>query len=89
MSIQNQEYVPYLRLSEEVIKADHNPGLFLRSLFPNATEEQVAIFNLYTVGKFHDGVIQGLEIAGRDAIGEIEAYKMGVTEGFNRSQEGS
>ncbi len=80
--------MPYLTLSEEIIAADHDPGLFLRSLFPDASDEQVALFALYTVGKFHDGVIQGLEIAGRDAIGEVEAYRIGVTEGFERAQEG-
>lgn len=85
-SLDNGEYIPYLTLSSEVIYSEHNPALFLRSMFPEATDEQIALFTIYTIGKFHDGVLMGLDIAGRDPIGEVEAYQIGVQDGLKREQ---
>lgn len=82
--IDNGEYIPYLTLSKEVISSDHDPKLFLTSLFPEATAEQIELFIYYTIGKFLDGVLMGLDIAGRDPIGEVEAYQIGVNDGLNR-----
>ena len=85
-SLDNGEYIPYLTLSSEVVSSEHDPELFLRSLFPEATDEQIALFIIYTIGKFHDGVIMGLDIAGRDPIGEVEADQIGVQDGLKRYQ---
>ena len=85
-SLDNGEYIPYLTLSSEVVSSEHDPGLFLRSLFPGATDEQIALFTIYTIGKFHDGVLMGLDIAARDPIGEVEAYQIGVQDGLKREQ---
>ncbi len=76
------EYIPYLPTAEAIIETDRSPELFLRALFPEATDEQIESFKLYTIAKFHDGIIQGLEIAGCDSINEIEVYQMGVREGL-------
>ncbi len=80
-------YIPYLPTAEAVVAADSGPELFILSIFPDATDEQVALFIFYTIAKFHDGIIQGLEIAGREPIGEVEAYQLGVDEGLGRSKE--
>jgi hypothetical protein len=88
MSELDQElYIPYLSTAEAIVTKDDGPELFIRSLFAGATDEQIALFTLYTIARLHDGIVQGLEIAGRDPIGEIAAYQMGVEEGLARSKE--
>jgi hypothetical protein len=41
------------------------------------------VFTLYTIGKVHEGIVLGIDITGHDPVGEIEAYKVGVQEGFD------
>jgi hypothetical protein len=82
-NLEGNRYIPYLATAEAIVETDNSPELFLRSLVPSATDEQIASFCLYTIGKFHDGIIQGLEIAGCDPIGEVEAFQTGVQEGFD------
>ncbi len=83
-SLDNGEYIPYLTLSEEAILSEHNPKLFLLSLFPNASIEQIELFKLFAIGIFHNGLLMGLEVTGEEPIGEIEAYQMGVKDGLNQ-----
>ncbi len=80
-------YTPYLALAEAVVDADSSPELFLHSLFPEASETQLAYFILYTIGKFHDGIMLGLEVAGRDPIDEVSAYQIGVQDGLDYGQK--
>ena len=83
-SSDQERHIPYLPTAEAVVAVDNGPELYLRSLFPDATDEQVASFTLYTIAKFHEGIVQGLEIAGNDPINELEAYQLGVQEGLDR-----
>lgn len=83
----SEEYIEFLCTAESIVQADNSPELFIRSLFPEATNEQIATFRLYTIGKMHDGIVQGLVIAGRNPIGEVEAYQIGVNEGLSRKNE--
>lgn len=76
-------YIPYLATAEAVVGTDNSPELFLRSLMPYITPEQLDIFILYTIGKILDGINLGLDITGHDPVGEVEAYKIGVQEGFD------
>lgn len=86
MSLSNESIdIPYLATAEAVMEASHDPQLFLLSLFPEATAEQIAWFEHYTAGKILDGIHLGLEICGIDPIGEVEAYQLGVQEGLSRN----
>ncbi len=88
MSYSNGEtYIPYLPTAEACLEADESPDLFFRSIVPDASDEQVGLFYLYTLGKLHDGIILGLDICGRDPIGEVEAYQFGVEDGLSRRKE--
>lgn len=80
-SRETDSYIPYLATAEAITEVDDSPDLFLRSLFPDATFEQVVLFRLYTLGKLHDGIMLGLEVTGHDPIGEIEAYQQGIKDG--------
>jgi len=77
---------PYLTFAEAEMADDNSPEVFLRSHFPEATDHQVQSFILYSISKFHAGVVSGLEISGVDPIGEVEAYQLGVKEGLARNQ---
>jgi hypothetical protein len=78
--------IPYLTTAEAILEADESPDLFLRSMFPYATPEQIAMFRLYTLGKMHDGITIGLGI-GNDPIANFTAYLIGVTDGLSRGEE--
>jgi hypothetical protein len=82
-------FVPYLAIAEAEIKYDNSPELYLLSLFPNATPEQIASFNLYSLAKFHDGLVHGVRITGEadNQMTVIEAYNLGVSEGIARNDE--
>jgi hypothetical protein len=81
--LDSEVYVPYLALAEAIIQSDNSPELYLLSLFPNATKEQIASFILYSIGRYHAGMIQGLEISDYcDPIGLMDAYQAGINEGI-------
>lgn len=79
-------YIPYLATAEAITAGDDSPELFLRSLFPGATDEQIASMRLYTTGKILDGIHYGLALSSEDPIGSLEAYRMGEIDGFERAQ---
>jgi hypothetical protein len=88
MSYSNgKTYIPYLPTAEACLEADESPDLFLRSLVPDASDEQIEKFRYFILGILHDGIMLGLDICGHDPIGEVESYQLGVEDGLNRRQE--
>lgn len=87
MAGETNEHIPYLSVAEACMAADDTIDPFLLSLFDDVTAAQRYKFWQYVLGKFHDGIEVGLGISGSDPIGEIEAYKLGVTEGERRARE--
>jgi hypothetical protein len=86
MSSQEQgTYIPYQATAEAISQADESPRLFLLSLFPDATPEQLEDFKSYTVGKLLDGIHYGLELSGHDPLSPLEAYRLGEADGFDRA----
>ncbi len=80
-------YVPYQATAEAIATADESPRLFLLSLFPDATSEQMGSFYAYTTGKILDGIHLGLKLHDADPMSPLDAYKFGVEEGFDRSEQ--
>ncbi len=75
--------IPYLELSAKVVSSQHAPGIFIESLFPGASEDQVAMFTLYCIG-IH---LAGIELAhdlidGQNLAKEAESYTKGYRDGF-------
>lgn len=79
MSSENLD-VPYYTTAAEVVAADDSPELFLRSMFPEATPEQIELTKLYTIGKLLDGIDIGLGLCDSDDnISKVdEAFLRGV-----------
>jgi len=86
----SEVHIPYLSIAEEVMKNDDSPEQYLLSLFPNATLEQIASFNLYSLSKLHDGIVHGVELCSDrdDQMSVVEAYQLGVKEGQARNDDG-
>ncbi|HUP26324.1 MAG TPA: hypothetical protein VM124_01595 [Candidatus Limnocylindrales bacterium] len=82
MSETAERFIPYHATAEAMAGQDDSPALFLRSLFPDATDEQVAQFEEYTAGKILDGIYYGLEATSNEPVAPIEAYRFGRAEGY-------
>ena len=70
--LDKNEYIPYLATEQEIVKAEREPDLFILSLFPDATDEQVAFFRLYDLGTFHAGLVHGVELGGHNLLDDLE-----------------
>lgn len=81
-----ETYIPYQATAEAITAGDDSPELFLRSLFPDATDEQITSMRLYTTGKILDGIHYGLALISEDPVGPLEAYRIGEADGFERAQ---
>lgn len=78
-------YVPYEATAEVIAASDDSPELFLRSLFPDATYEQIQTLRLYTAGKILDGIHYGLALSTEDPISPLRAHLMGVEDGYEQA----
>jgi len=76
----NPDEAAYLNLSREIVRIDISPELFLRSHFPEATQEQIDTATDFIVGVHHKGVHLGLEISEK-TIDEVDAYQLGLNDG--------
>lgn len=80
--------IPYLGLSAQVVPSQHAPEIFIKSLFPKASEDQVTMFVLYCVGIHHAGIELAHDlIDGRNLAQEAESYTRGYREGFLKGIE--
>jgi hypothetical protein len=72
LRLDENEYIPYLATAQAIVKAERAPDLFIRSLFPDATDEQVAVFYLHDLGTFHAGLVQGVELGGHNLLDDLD-----------------
>lgn len=81
------EYIPYEATAKVIARGEESNENFLRSLVPDATDEQIDKFVHFVAGKIHDGIEYGLALSVADPVGALEAYRMGDTEGYARAYE--
>lgn len=75
--------VPMLDTAEAVIDSDAGVELFIYSLFPGATLDQVAMLRLFAVSWFLEGVEMGRLLAKHNATDDLLSYREPVpTEDF-------
>ena len=80
-----ETYIAYQATAEAITGADDSPELFLRLLFPDVSVEQIALMELYTIGKILDGIHCGLALSTENPISPLEAYRIGESDGFKRA----
>ncbi len=79
----SEVYVPYEITAVELEKTDESTAIFVRSLFPDASDEQIAMVKLFATGKILDGICQGIELNDLNPMATIDAYKQGYRNGFD------
>lgn len=82
--------IPMLDTAESIVDTDERLEPFVLSLFPNASQDQMAMMKLYAIGWFMEGEEMGRILAKHGATDDIpqpEAYVPEVSEEpYNLSQ---
>ncbi len=81
-----QIYEEYFTLALAAAQEESNPDVFFLTHFPYLTDEELELIRLFVATKIHDGIRTGLDICGRDPMGEIEAYQEGVRDGLEQGR---
>ncbi len=80
--------IPYLGISAQIVPEEHAPEVFIRSLFPDISPDQLAIFVLYCIGVHHSGIELACNmIDGQNLAKEAETYATGYRDGFLKGIE--
>ncbi len=80
-------YIPYETVAMAHVEDDTTVVGFLGSLFPEATIGQLEKFKLFMAGVVHEGIMVGLELSSNTPMSEVQAYHLGIDEGYKRAME--
>ena len=82
-----ESYIPYETIAMAEVQDDPTIEKFMRSIFPGASSDAVEKFQHFVKGKIHDGIQIGIELSTGTPMSEIQAFNLGVEEGYECAME--